>query len=72
MKKDQLLEEFKKMEVSNLQEFYGGDKLIPYDTHYTSKKVTYVNGQTIIQDVDDVATDYYNPEFVSDTTILHR
>lgn len=72
MKKDKLLEEYKEMKVSNPQEFVGGlQALVPYDTHYQTKKSCYSESGAWSEDtIEDVATDYYNDEFITDPSIL--
>lgn len=62
MKKDKLLEEFKQMQVSDPQEIIGGlNKLVPYDTHYTSVRSTCNSSGVVVSTdrIDDVDTDYW-------------
>ena len=62
MKKDKLLEEFKEMQVSDPQEIIGGlNKLVPYDTHYTSVRSTCSSSGVVVSPdrIDDVDTDYW-------------
>ena len=68
MKKNKLLEEYNNMKLSNPQEVVGGlQKLVPYDTFYTSKKSTYSSSGvwTAVDTVEDCDTDYYEDTVVT-------
>lgn len=71
MKKNKLLKEYNIMKISNSQEVVGGlQKLVPYDTFYTSKKSTYSpSGVWSLDTVEDCDTDYYEDTVVTDPPV---